>query len=321
MSHESVCILGGTGFVGGRLATRLVAEGRRVRVLTRRRERHRHLLTLPTVELVEMRLDFAERIAEQLQGMDTAVNLIGILNESGGRADGFQAVHVDLTRRLVNACAQAGVRRLLHMSALHGHASRGPSRYLRTKGEAEDLVHAASGLDATSFRPSVIFGPGDSFFNRFATLLELTPGVMPLACAGSRFAPVYVGDVVEAMARSLADRATFGQRYDLCGPETYTLQELVQYTAEVLGLRRRVIALGDGLSRLQARILGLAPGKPFTYDNYLSLQQDSVCSGEFPKVFGITPRGIRAVVPAYLAERHTRGRYQAYREQARRGGD
>jgi uncharacterized protein YbjT (DUF2867 family) len=318
MSYKSVCILGGTGFVGGHLAARLVAAGLRVRVLTRRRERHRRLLTLPTVELVETPIDSAEAIAAQLQDMDAVVNLVGILNESGGRQGGFQAVHVDLTRRAINACNLSGVRRLLHMSALHADARRGLSSYLRSKGEAEDLVHAAPDLAVTSFRPSVVFGPGDSLFNRFAALLELTPGIMPLACSGARFAPVYVGDVVEAMLRSLADTATFGQRYDLCGPEVYTLKELVSYTAEVLGLGRRIIGLGDTLSRLQARALGLVPGKPFTYDNYLSMQQDSVCSGEFPQMFGITPRGIRTVVPSYLAERHMRGRYHEYREQAGR---
>jgi NADH dehydrogenase len=205
------------------------------------------------------------------------------------------------------------------MSALNADASEKHSIYLQTKGLGEDRVHAAAaqGLAVTSFRPSVIFGRDDSFFNRFAGLLKLSPLVFPLACPHSRFAPVFVGDVAEAFCRSI-DTATAGERLDLCGPEVFTLQELVEYTRVQLQSRCRVIGLGDGLSRLQARILGLAPGKPFTMDNYYSLQRQSICVNNALPELGINPAPIAAVVPAYLAGKNARGRYPGMRLHARR---
>ena len=214
--------------------------------------------------------------------VDAVVNLIGILNERGDDGSGFREAHVELCRKLIAACRANDIRRLLHMSALNADARSGPSHYQRTKGEAEDLVHAAAGEDlrVTSFRPSVIFGPDDDFFNRFAGLLRFAPLVFPLACPNARFAPVYVGDVVEAMALSLTDPATYGRRYDLCGPKVYTLAELVAYTAQCLKLRRYVLPLNARLSLWQAQVLEHVPGKPLSLDNYRSLQIDSVCGGE-----------------------------------------
>jgi len=165
----------------------------------------------------------------------------------------------------------------------------------------------------------VIFGPGDSFFNRFATLLRITPLVFPLACASSRFAPVFVGDVVEAMARSLNDASTIGKHCDLCGPEIYTLAELIEYTARQIGVRRRIWALSDAMSRMQARVLEYVPGKPFSRDNYWSLQKESVCTQNYLTTLGITPTAIAAVVPGYLAQRSARADYQRFRGRARRG--
>jgi uncharacterized protein YbjT (DUF2867 family) len=191
-----VCVLGGSGFVGGHLAALLTAHGYRVRIPTRRATRHAALRVLPGVDLVETDIHDAAALREVLRGCTAAVNLVAILNE--GHAGDFQRVHVELPRRLAALCREGGVRRLLHMSALNADAARGTSRYLRTKGEGEDLMHQAEGLQVTSFRPSVIFGPGDHLFNRFARLLKLSP-IMPLACPQARFAPVFVGDVAQAM--------------------------------------------------------------------------------------------------------------------------
>jgi nucleoside-diphosphate-sugar epimerase len=321
MKMRTICVLGGTGFVGCHLAAQLAREDYALRVLTRRRERHRDLLVLPSLQLVEADVYDQHVLNEQLSGCDAVINLVGILNEKGREGSGFHRAHVELARKIVHACQESGVRRLLHMSALNADAQKGPSHYLRTKGQAEDLVHAAAaqGLQVTSLRPSVIFGPGDSFFNRFAALLKLTPLVFPLACAGARFSPVYVGDVVQGFAVALTDRDTIGQRYDLCGPGVYTLKQLVQYTANELKLRRRVVDLGDKLSYLQARIMDHVPGKPFSLDNYQSLQVDSVCQHGFPAIFGIVPTALETVVPSYLAQHSLRARYQDYRRQARRG--
>jgi uncharacterized protein YbjT (DUF2867 family) len=219
MSTHKICLLGGTGFVGRRVAARLSEAGHDVVILTRRRERHRGLLVLPTVRMVEGDVHDPEFLGRQFAGRDTVINLVGILNETGRRGSGFARAHVELPQKIVRACGAAGVARLLHMSALHASADA-PSHYLRTKAQGEDAVHRAETgeFHVTSFRPSVIFGPEDDFLNRFAALLRLTPGVFPLACPEARFQPVYVENVVGAFVESLDNHKTFGGSYDLCGP-------------------------------------------------------------------------------------------------------
>lgn len=297
MNKRDICVLGGTGFVGKHLVTALSSAGWCVRVLTRRRERHRELLVLPHVDVIEANVQDEGVLREHFLGAAAVINLIGILNER--RRGDFQAVHVDLPRRIVSACRLLGVPRLLHMSALNADMT-GPSQYLRSKGEGETAAHAADGIAVTSFRPSVIFGPGDHFFNQFACLIRAAPGLLPLACPAARFAPVYVGDVVAAFVRAVTDKGTWGRRYDLCGPTAYSLRELFEFTAAVTGRRCTVIGLPNALSAIQARLMGLLPGKPLTYDNYLSMQVDSVCAGGFPAIFGISPAAIESIVPRYV---------------------
>lgn len=301
MKHKNICVLGGTGFVGSALVARLAAQGRHVTVLTRRPERHRELAVMPTVSLVTADVHDEEALVHHFRGHDAVINLVGILNETGGQT--FRSVHVELPRKVAQACRAARVHRLLHMSSLKADAGNGPSLYLRTKGEGEAAlrVHSANEVRFTIHQPSVIFGPGDSFTNRFATLLKLPAPVFPLACAGARFQPVFVGDVVEAFARTLDDNASFGQRYTLCGPRVYTLGEIVQDIRDRLGLRRVILSLPDPLSRLQAAVLQWVPGKPFSLDNYRSLQVDSVCNGEGGlRRLGITPTPMELVLPRYL---------------------
>lgn len=304
MSTHKICLLGGTGFVGKRLAARLCEAGHDIVILTRHRERRRDLLVLPTVRLVQADVYDAEFLRKQFEDRDTVINLVGILNEKGRDGRGFARVHAELPSMLVAACRQTGVTRLLHMSALHA-SDAAPSHYLRTKALGEDAVHRAANPDfhVTSFRPSVIFGPGDGFLNRFAGLLRLTPGVFPLACPRARFQPVYVEDVVRAFVESLDNHKTFGQRYDLCGPKVYTLREIVEYVARLVGKRACIIGLNDALSYLQAVTLEFVPGKPFSLDNYRSLKVDSVCEQGFPAVFGITPASLEQIAPTYLAPR------------------
>lgn len=316
-SKRRICMVGGTGFVGRQLVARLADEGHYVKVLARHRERHRDLLVLPTVHVVEADVRDEATLLREFRSMDVVINLVGILNESG-RAR-FRDIHVELPRRIMVACRKTNIKRLLHMSALGADAGRGASQYLRTKGEGENATHAESGIAVTSFRPSVIFGPEDDFFNRFARLLKIAPYFFPLACPQARLAPVYVGDVVEAFARALNNRATFGQRYDLCGPTSYSLKQLVEFTAQQTGVKRYVIGLGKGMSSLFATLLEMVPGKPMSRDNLASLRQDSVCKGEFPAAFGLTPASIEAVVPVYLASHNTRKKYLGYRERAGRG--
>jgi len=305
MKQKQACIFGGTGFVGRHLVRRLGDAGYHCILPTRRGQRHRDLKLYPDVELRAIEDLSSQTVADCLRGCDLAVNLIGILNEEGNSR--FQRVHVELVQRIVTAATRAGVPRLLHMSALNADATRGSSAYLRSKGEGQEIALAATGGDAalrvTSFCPSVIFGRGDSFFNRFAQLLELTPGVLPLACPDARFAPVWVGDVAEAMLRSIADEGAAGRRYDLCGPRIFTLAELVEYTAQQTGKRLFLAHLNDTASRLQAKLFGLLPGKPFTLDNYHSMQTPSICGDHNGLLeLGIHPTDIEAIVPMYLGK-------------------
>ena len=308
MPARRIAILGGSGFVGRHLVAALTREGCATRVFTRRRSRSRSLLVMPTCEVVETNVHLASNLDAHLAGCDTVVNLTGILNEHSRAGESFQDVHAELPGKLVEACRRHRIDRMLHMSAL-GVGADAPSEYLRTKFRGDQAAHAAQadGIAVTSFRPSVIFGPGDSLFNRFADLLALSPFVFPLACPEARFAPVYVDDVVRAFLAALGDDATAGERYELCGPGTWTLREIVAYTARITGRRRLIVGLGDRLSRLQGQVLERIPGKPFSTDNYLSTRVDSVCSSNGLARLGIEPRSVESVVPGYLgrAERNS----------------
>jgi NADH dehydrogenase len=317
MKIEKICVLGGTGFVGKHLVARLANSGHQVTVLTRRRERHRENLVLPNVCMTQARLSDSDGLVEHFKAMDAVIFLPGILNESGGQS--FRDVHVELPRRVSDACVKARVKRILHMSALNADAANGPSEYLRTKGEGEDIMHltAGAGIAVSSFRPSVIFGPDDSFFNRFAGLLKLSP-VIPLACAAARFAPVYIGDVVDAFARATTNEKSFGKRLELCGPDAFSLQEIVHYTARHLGLKRLIVPLNEGLSRMMAGVLQFAPGKPMTPDNFLSMKLDSVCRENGFETLGIHPHSVDSIMPAHLSGRARRGRNMEYRRHAGR---
>jgi NADH dehydrogenase len=301
-NRTRICVLGGTGFVGRHIVNRFAERGFYVKVLSRNPARHRDLLVLPTVELINADVHDPAILRREFASVDGVINLVGILNESGHSGRGFEHVHSELTAKVLDACRSTHVTRLLHMSALNADAERGPSHYLRTKGEAENLVQAQAGevFRATIFQPAVIFGPGDSFINRFAKLVKLTPGVFPLACAGARFAPAYVGDVADAFVQSYAEHDTFGQSYDLCGPRVYTLKEIIEYIARLLQRRCIVIDLPDWAARMQANTLEFAPGKPFSRDNYQSLKIDSVCSRNGFAAFGIEPTALETVAPSYL---------------------
>lgn len=304
-----IVVFGGTGFVGRRLVPRLLRQGCSVVVPSRNRDLQRDLFVLPQVRVLDADLYSHADLCRVLDGAHAAINLVGILNERGRDGSGFRRAHVELTEKIAAACRATGTRRLLQMSALN--AGRGASHYLRTRGEAEACVKA-SGLDWTIFQPSVIFGPGDGLFERFAALLKLAP-LLPLARAGAKFAPVYVGDVAEAFARALDDPSTFGQTYELYGPQVLTLADIVRYTARQLGLRRAVLPLPDALARVQAAVFDFVPGKPFSTDNYLSLKIDSVGGIDGLHRLGIEPVPIDAIVPAQLGQCVRQRRYDSYR--------
>ena len=315
MRIESACLLGGTGFVGRSLAENLSNRGVRVRVLTRRLLSSRPLWVLPTVEVEVADPQDEVALAAALEGMDAVVNLCGILHESGRQT--FNAVHADLPRKVVGACRAAGVRHLVHLSAL-GASDAAPSEYQRSKARGEAAIRENAGaLPFTIFRPSVIFGEEDRFLNLFARLTAFLP-VIPLAAASSRVQPVWVEDVARAIAGALGDSQAFGKTYELCGPHAYTLAELVAFVAEASGRRPRIVPLPDWAATLQAVVFEHLPGKLITRDNLKSLSVDNVCASPFPRDFGFEPSPLEAIVPAYFTGRTARARYNLFRHRAGR---
>jgi uncharacterized protein YbjT (DUF2867 family) len=320
MELKNVLLIGGSGFVGGWIASRLSERGIRVTIPTRHRDNTKQLIMLPTVDMVEANVNDPEQLVALMQGQDAVINLVGILHDHDSRlpyGNGFAKAHIELPKKIIAAMKQAGVRRLVHMSALN--ASLGaPSEYLRSKGEGEAAVVAAMGeLDITVFRPSVIFGPGDAFLGMFAKLLRIFP-FFPLGGGAARFQPVYVGDVANVFTACLTERATFGQTYELCGPKVYSLRDLVEYTGTLIGKPRPIFDLGDGgWAYLQAGLLWLLPNPPMSPDNLRSMEVDSVTDGthNYP---GWQPMPLESVAPTYLSSIKPRLRLDSYRFRAGR---
>ncbi len=300
--NRQVLLLGGGGFVGRSLAVGLAHQGVEVVVPARRPAARGELRVVPGVRLLAADIHDDETLATLCDGVGAVIKLVGIRYEADtSRPYGkrFAAAHAELPRRLVAAMHRTGVRRLLHMSALNA-ATNAPSAYLRSKAAGEDaILEATAHVDATVFRPSVIFGPEDIFLNRFAVLARSLP-VLPIVGGRTRFQPVYVGDVVAAFIAALNDRSSVGKIYELGGPTVYSLRQLVTYAAAVSGHPRPVIDLPIPLARLQAWLLGRLPNPPLSPDNLRSLQIDSVTGGQhvFP---GWQPQALEAIAPVYLS--------------------
>jgi NADH dehydrogenase len=313
--QRNLLLLGGSGFIGTQLAFVLANRGWRVTVPSRRPHRHRALLVHPNIRLVEANIIDPASLKALCAGQQAAINLVGILHEK--RKGDFRRYHVDFIKSVVESCSETGIRRLLHVSALGADQATGSSLYLRSKGEAENLLHTFGqrGLDVTSFQPSVVFGKDDDFINRFAGILRWYAGYFPLACPDSKLAPVYVGDLVDKIAASIDDRASFSQRYTVCGPEVFTLRQILELIIDTLKLPVRVMPLGKGMSRLQAFILQNLPGKLFTMDNYRSLQTDNICSdGE------LCETSLRQYIKGLPVMFGNRSNYDRFRENYAQGG-
>lgn len=311
----NVLVLGGSGFVGRAICSKLVREGHRVTVLTRRRDRAREVLLLPTLTVLEGDVADPATLARVLPGHEAVVFLIGILNEH--RRGDFERVHADLVARVIEAARSAGVRRLLHMSAL-GAATDAPSAYLRSKAAGEAHVRA-SGLDWTIFAPSVIFGAGDSFLNRFAGLTALLPPFAPMLLPGAEaeFQPVWVDDVARAFVGALTSAESVGQRYELVGPKRYRLRELVAYVMALQQDRHPIIGLPRVATSALAAILQFVPTQPLTPDNVASMRVPSVSDARFPAFAG-TPTPLEDIAPDYIGPASLFDRARPFRERARR---
>ncbi len=318
MTAKKVVLIGGSGFVGSAIASRLGSAGIRTLIPTRRRSRAAALLPLPLAEVVEADVHDPATLTRLCAGADAVVSLVGILHSRSGSPYGadFARAHVELPQKIVDACRNAGVGRLLHVSALGADAS-GPSEYQRSKAAGEAAIRAAGPQTGwTILRPSVIFGRDDRFLNLFAELARTLP-VLPLAGAHARFQPVYVEDVAEVVWRCLCSEDSVGRTYELAGPTVYTLSQLVQYVAQLLGRSCRIIALPEGLAMMQAALMELAPQPLMSRDNVRSMRADNVASGA-PLPFGLPPTALESVVPGWIGTGSARTRYYPFRRQARR---
>ncbi len=277
MVYSNITLLGGSGFIGKQLAYALANRGYTVTIPCRRPHRNKALLVHPNIGIVEANVFDHDQLDSLCKNQQVMINLIGILHER--ERDDFRKVHVDFIKTLVDACTRHNIKRVLHLSALGASQATGTSRYLRSKGEGENLLHTfgQKDLQVTSFQPSVVFGKNDQFINRFAAILRLCFGFFPLACAQSKLAPVYVGDLVEKIVNSIDDKSTHSQRYTVCGPEVYSLQQILELLVKAMGSSCRIVPLGNTASKLQALVLQVLPGKLFTMDNYRSLQTPNVC--------------------------------------------
>lgn len=315
MKIKRVVVLGGSGFVGETLISKLCAQGYWVRVLSRRRDSAKHLFLLPNVEVLECDVHDAHALKLALSGNDAVINLVGILHEHGRQT--YETAHHQLARCVAQLCDELSIKRLLHMSALCAD-KKAPSQYLRSKAAAETAVlEYQARLNITVFRPSVIFGRGDSFLNLFATLIKTLPIIL-LAKPDAKFQPIWVGDVAKVMMISLENADTYDKIYELGGPEIFTLRQLVQKVAKVLTVKRPIIGLSDTFSYLQAVAMSLLPIKLLTPDNINSMKIDNICQGGFPREFGFQPTPLDLIMSDYLGQKTAKTKYQQYRSLAGR---
>ena len=304
---KKILVLGGTGFVGRHVCEKLTRLSYSITVPTRRRENAKLIQHLPRLDVMEADIHDPAALARLVAGHDAVINLVAILH---GDEAAFERTHVALPKSLAAACVQTGVRRVVHVSAL-GAALDAPSMYQRSKARGEAVLQAAD-LDVTILRPSVIFGADDKFLNMFAKLQKVFP-VMPLAGSATRFQPVWVQDVAQAIANSVSQHVrTVPVIAEACGPDVFTLKALVQLAARAAGINhgrgRPVLALPMALGRVQAAFMRLLPGEPMlSRDNLDSMQVDNVASGTLPglKALNVTPTSLSAIAPLYLGHQST----------------
>lgn len=315
MQSKEICVLGGSGFVGSAIVTKLDAAGYAVKVLTRRRDSAKHLLLLPNVQVVECNVLNYQALSAALSGADAVINLLGILHQSSRLS--FNVMHHQLPAQLAKICLDLNIKRLVHMSSLRADKNA-PSQYLRSKGAGEEaLATHRDEINITIFKPSVIFGRGDSFINLFATMVKVLPIIL-LAKPKAKFQPIWVEDVADCFAASIENGATYGQTYELAGPKVYTFRELVQAVMTTLQLKRPIIGLNDSLSYAQAWVMELLPIKLMSRDNICSMQVDSVSEQAIPAIFKLAPSSLETIIPEYLVDQTPRGAYDRFRRYAAR---
>ena len=313
MRDRLITVIGGSGFIGRHLVRRLAAQGHRIRIGVRRPETARFLQPLGDVgQIVPVQVNVRDdtSVLAAINGAWGVVNLVGVLRNSGRQT--FSALHAQGAGRVARLARMGGAERLVHMSAI-GASGDSPSSYARSRAEGETAA-ATEFPDATVVRPSLVFGPEDQFFNRFAALAAISP-FLPVfgnsvAEAGStRFQPVYVGDVAAAIARCLADEGTAGKTYELGGPRAYSYRQLMELVIEYTGRRRLLLPVPFAVAAVGAAVAELIPGGPLTRDQVKLLSLDNVC-GDLPGLadLGIEGTPVEAVVPGFLVRFRKGGR-------------
>ena len=310
MFHRRVTVFGGSGFVGRYLVKRLAAEGTVVRVAVRHPGEADFLKPLGAVgQIVPVAANVRdpESVRAAVAGVEAVVNLVGILAEGGRQT--FAGVQAEGAANVAAAARDAGVARLVQMSAI-GADPKSESDYARSKAAGEDAVRAAFPA-ATIVRPSIVVGPEDDFFNRFGRMAQLFPALPLIGGGTTRFQPVVVGDVADALMTILRDPATAGQTYELGGPRIYTFRELMELLLRIVQRRRCLVTLPFGLAAFQARFLEKLPNAPLTRDQVKLLQTDTVASGTLPGFadLGLTPAAIEVILPTYLERFRKGGRF------------
>ena len=308
-----IIILGGTGFIGSQLSAKLSPLCDKICVLTRNIEANKDLKLIPNLEIIHANVLDERSLNATFSGSDIVINTIGILNESG-RDNTFNNLHYELTKKISNAIKLNKVKRYLHISSLNADP-RATSEYLITKGLAENYIrdNTDNFCNTTIFRPSIVFGEDDSFFNKFSTILRFLP-IFPLACPNSKFMPIYVNELTDFMISTISDNTTYGQKIDVTGPNEYTFRQLIDITLKALKIRRLIIPLNYTLSKLQAVIFQRLPGKLFTLDNFLSLQTDSCSTKGFKGKLAIED-----IVPGYLNFSLKQKHFENLRKKSGRG--
>lgn len=301
--YKTILLIGGSGFVGTAIALKLAAKGRRIIVPTRRLRHADTLLMVPQVDVVEADINDDATLTRLMDGVDAVINCVGILQGGNGNPYGarFAKAHVELPQRIVRAMKLKNVKRILHVSALGVTGSQSsPSMYLRSKTDGERVIRG-SFLNWTIYRPSVIFGPGDSFLNMFAKLASLAP-VLPLAGANVRFQPVYIEDVANGIVNTLDNPDSEEKTYEMTGPRVYTLRQLVDIAARCSGNPRPIIGLPGFIAWFQALAMEMMPGEPLmSRDNLNSMKVDNVATSQLSPDLGITPTALEPIAAQYLS--------------------
>jgi uncharacterized protein YbjT (DUF2867 family) len=317
MKRHQIAVMGGSGFIGRYVVKRLAERGEVLTVGGRHAADARFLQLrgeVGQVGLVNIAVDDETMLPAFLAGKDALINCVGILYERG--AQKFDVVHHSAPARLARLAREAGVERLVHLSAI-GADPRSSSAYARSKAAGEQAVRDAFPT-ATILRPSIVFGPEDDFFNRFAALAMVSPFVPLIGGGETRFQPVYVGDVASAVIGVLDDPATAGRTYELGGPKIYTFRALMEAMLGEIKRHRRFIDLPFGLASLQARLLSLLPKPPLTPDQVEMLRRDNVvATGALDlRTLGIEPTTVEAILPSYLDRFRKGGWYDRRRAAA-----